>query len=195
MGSLHDGHTELSAGPSGFLHPQQNGVCSSSATHTPLPCPQSQLENSWGMPSNRFRSGQIFFHALDYRGKPAPSHHSLKAQGDFGEEAVLSFTYRLMLLSLEWKGRQLSSPWPRSHLCWQETPLATTVDSAATWQCSVTSQVLAQGDIRRIVTDDGAGLLQSGFRGSVQLYQRGNGTVPCAPPEQHVSFSDIRIYF
>lgn len=55
------------------------------------------------------------------RGKPAPCRPILKAQGDFGEEAVPPFTCRLMLLSLEWKGRQ-------------ETTLATTVDRAATRQ-------------------------------------------------------------
>lgn len=55
------------------------------------------------------------------RDKPAPPRPILKAQGDFGEEEVPSFTYCLMLLSLEWKGRQ-------------ETMLATTVDSGATRQ-------------------------------------------------------------
>lgn len=43
-------------------------------------------------------------------------------------------------------------------------------------------------------SEDGAGLLWSGFRHSVQLYQWCNGTVLCTPPEWHVSLSDIRIY-
>lgn len=128
--------TRSYTGLSGFLHPQQ-GVCSSSATHTPALCPQLQLENSLGMPSNRFQSGQTFPFKLSnivWQACTAPSRPILKAQGDFGEEAVPPFTYRLMLLSLEWKGCYLSSLWPPSHLCWQETTLATNVDSAATRQ-------------------------------------------------------------